>query len=301
MNMVRKIIGKFNSLLKRSYWYNEKLLPDCKKFIYHNRYNLDIVNLGSSSAKYAFDYSGLEVAASNWAMEPQSFVNDYAVLTNYSSFLKKGAKVIIPICPFSSLGGGNDYFADKYYTFIRPISIPNYSLKKRNDVKHIQNYPIFYYPFYGMLYDVYRLFARNEKQQSYQHIKQDAKRRIDNWKREFSIYKFEDDLSLINQDRYDDSLEALKQLINYCMEHGYQPILVLPPVSPCLSEYFTDEVREKYIYSFIEKCNIDGVPFIDYIDDTQFKDQDLYMTSFTLNKKGRKVFTARLLKDIAVL
>ena len=101
MNMVRKIIGKFNSLLKRSYWYNEKLLPDCKKFIYHNRYNLDIVNLGSSSAKYAFDYSGLEVAASNWAMEPQSFVNDYAVLTNYSSFLKKGAKVIIPICPFS--------------------------------------------------------------------------------------------------------------------------------------------------------------------------------------------------------
>ncbi|MFK2344631.1 hypothetical protein ACIXNK_10290 [Bacteroides fragilis] len=106
MSILRKIFRKVNGLLRRSYWVNEVVFPDCKKFWNHNTYGLELVNLGSSSAKYGFNYDGVDIKAANWAMAPQTFVGDYAILSNYSSYLKPGATILISFCPFSSLGGG---------------------------------------------------------------------------------------------------------------------------------------------------------------------------------------------------
>ena len=60
MSILRKIFGKVNGLLRRSYWVNEVMFPDCKKFWNHNTYGLELVNLGSSSAKYGFNYDGVQ-------------------------------------------------------------------------------------------------------------------------------------------------------------------------------------------------------------------------------------------------
>lgn len=105
MSMTNFIKIKLNGLIRRSYWYNNILFPDCKKFWSHNTFNLDVVNLGSNSGKYAFEYSEEHVKAANWAMGPQTLLADFEILKNYCSYLKNDAVVIIPLCPFTCLGG----------------------------------------------------------------------------------------------------------------------------------------------------------------------------------------------------
>ena len=45
-----------NAWIKKSPWYTEGELRDCKKFWDGVPYNLDVINLGSNSAKYDFCY-----------------------------------------------------------------------------------------------------------------------------------------------------------------------------------------------------------------------------------------------------
>ena len=149
--MRNKILRLINAGIRRkSYWYNNVLFADCPKFWNSQTFNLDVVNLGSSSGKYAFDYSGLGLKGANWAMAPQSLVADLAVLKTYSSFLKpQGGIVLMPLCPFSCLGGSSLYLSDKYYSILRMSSIPYGSYRKQQEVflfsscvTQITNYPI---------------------------------------------------------------------------------------------------------------------------------------------------------------
>ena len=51
------IKNKINTFIKSSHWYNEVLFKDCVKFWEMKKEPLDVVNLGSSSGVYDFDYS----------------------------------------------------------------------------------------------------------------------------------------------------------------------------------------------------------------------------------------------------
>lgn len=296
-----KISTIINGLIRRSHWYNEVLFPNCSKFLTGQSFNQDVVNLGSTSALKAFNYEGLGINASNWAMSPQSFVNDYAILTNYSSYLKNGANVIITLCPFSSLGGGYDYFPDKYYTIVRPISIPNASLRKRDEVRAMQLNPSRVYTFWGFFYDLKSMFKKKEHYLSEDELKRDAKIWINNWLKEFSMYKIDEVPSLINRDRIEDSRSALSDIIRYCESHGFTPTIVLPPVSRHLAAMLPEDMRNLYIYEFLSPLLNGNVKFLDYINDAEFIDDSLYSTAFTLNKQGSKLFTLRVLKDIKAI
>lgn len=299
MSILRKIFRKVNGLLRRSYWVNEVVFPDCKKFWNHNTYGLELVNLGSSSAKYGFNYDGVDIKAANWAMAPQTFVGDYAILSNYSSYLKPGATILISFCPFSSLGGGNDDLADKYYTVVRPISILHASLRRRDAVMDIKSKPLKYYPLFALIGEIKRLFGL--KQQVCKDFERDANRWINSWKKEFSLYNLHDPFALINQDRFNDSVESLQKLLVFCKSHGYKAVLVLPPMTKHLSQKFDNLSRQQLIYNFIEQSNIINAPILDYIDHEKFSNDIFFRNAYLLNEKGAKEFTNTVLIDLSKL
>lgn len=282
-------------ILSRSYWYNHVVFADCAKFWSHKTFNLDIVNLGSSSALAAFDYSGHpELKAANWAMAPQTFVADMEILRNYCSFLKKGASVVIPVCPLSCLGGSNDDLADKYYTILNIASIPHASFRRYKQQVQIRQQPWLFYPILPI--DWLRNKIRRFHKPQYE---QDAQIRINSWKKEFSIIDFDYDLSLVNKDAFDDGVLVLKKIFRFCKERNFQPILVLPPVHKTLSSYFTQTVRKKFIDNFIEQAlkDEDDVLYLDYFMDERFSTK-MFADSFLLNKKGAVLFTDIVLKDL---
>lgn len=49
---------------------------------------LDVVNLGSSSGVYDFDYSDMGCKGMNWAVAPQTMVGDFLILKRYRKFLR---------------------------------------------------------------------------------------------------------------------------------------------------------------------------------------------------------------------
>lgn len=83
-----------NKSVKKTQWYksvipNMSLYPTNEWYREHLERNFDVVNIGSSSARYAFDYSGLPVKAFNWGEQPQSLNNGFKILKTYFSILKK--------------------------------------------------------------------------------------------------------------------------------------------------------------------------------------------------------------------
>lgn len=293
MNPQELILKVANRFVRNSYWYNNILFPNCAKF--NTRvFDLEVVNLGSTSALYAFDYEGAYIKAANWAMSPQSFVNDYAIISNYSSLLKNNACVLLPLCPFSCLGGGNDFFPDRYYSIVRPISIPNYSLVKRDEVRRMMNNPIMYYPLVAPLYSL----RRNKDSMGSKEMEIDAQNRISSWKREFSIYNLNDEFSILNTDRYNDSVSAAKKLIKFCEDHGYSVKIVIPPLSKYLAEIINGDIKKRYIQNFVNDINTNNIDILDYMDSPMFKDDSMFRDSFLLNKKGAKLFTGMILNDI---
>ena len=298
-SILKKAFGKMNAVARRTPWFNDVLFPDCRKFWNQRDMGLEVVNLGSSSAKYGLDYDGLGLKAANWAMQPQSFVGDLAILANYCSYLKPSATVIIPLCPFSLLGGGNDDLADKYYSVIRFISMPHASLRKRQYIQDLRNHPLKYYPLFEMLRDFVHLFRR-KKEIVVTDFEADANRWIESWKKEFSLYDLHYPLALVNQDRFEDSVVALSRLLQFCKDHGYNPVLVLPPMSKNLSSKLGDGFKQQYIYDFVEKANIVGAPFLNYLDNQEFEGDENYRNAYLIGREGAKKFTKQVLRDLGI-
>ena len=128
MSIKKKIGNKLNGLVKRSHWFNEELFPDCQKFWKYNTFNTDVINLGSTSGCHAFNYEGLQIQGSNFALRSNPLSADQAILKNYFSYLNpKGSYLILSLCVFSSISGSCEIWEDRFYTLLSPLSIPHVS------------------------------------------------------------------------------------------------------------------------------------------------------------------------------
>ena len=101
-------INLLENRVKRTNWYCNSIpnidnYPGNKWYRDHLDRNYDIVNLGSSSAVFCFNYDGLGVKAFNWALKPQSMEYGFKILKQYFSILKHNGIVLIPFSPFSGL------------------------------------------------------------------------------------------------------------------------------------------------------------------------------------------------------
>lgn len=308
MSIKSKIKNKINAAVRRSYWYNNILFPDCKKFWSHQTFNLDVVNLGSTSGLNAFNYEGIKLKCANWAMGHNPIIADFEVLKNYFSYLNpQKSTVIINICPFTSLSGSYDYFEDRYYTILRMTSIPNCSIRRKMQVLSMKNHPIQYIPIFQLYVELKRLakylLRRNgHKTMPESQFEQDAAMWIRNWLKEFSVDDFSAPLSLINQDSVNDAADTINDMLAFCKERNIRPVLIIPPMHNTLAKKFTPQARMVIIDSLLNKINDKDVFYHNYMDDVEFtNDSSLFQNSFLMNEKGAKLFTKRVLKDIKLI
>jgi hypothetical protein len=309
---IKFMIAKIkNKILKQSSFYKTKF-SDCNKFWNCSTFDLDIVNLGSSSGKYAFDYNSFPVKAKNWAMSPQALALDFAILQNYCSYLKDDATVILTLCPFTCLVGfKNSLFSDKYYTILNHASIPEYSNEKKIKIYKLKNTPS------QMMSnkDIVKSFLKipvsilkqkiiqpycNRKKNPYskKELEIDALNWICNWKKEFNIKDLYQPFDSVQQNNFDSSALLLRDIVAFCKKNGYHPIIVLPPVTQYLNAYFNEKFQDMYIINYLKKAKVSDIPVLNYLDDERFSDPNLYFNSLFLNLRGRKLFTKQVLKDL---
>ncbi len=293
-----------NAWIKKSPWYTEGELRDCKKFWDGVPYNLDVINLGSNSAKYDFCYEGLGINAFNMAMGPQCLLMDYNLLQYYSDHLKRGATVIIPLCPFSSMAGYNYLIDSKYHTFLPKDRIPNYNKKTLAKIENLRNNPLSTYPLMRCIMDVKNLFLRpfGIKRPEKVNMDMNADNWIKAWKNEFDIISFSDALSLENSKNREDSASILQNIVTYCIANELNPKVVLPPVSEHLLKRMDASMRKKYIDDYIAMAKLPEGVFLDYIDAPDIcSNSNLFSNAYFLNTEGAKIFTTQLLNKLGII
>lgn len=303
MNIKRKIKHGFNALAKRSHWYNEVLFPDCRKFWRYQTFNTDVVNLGSTSGLYAFNYEGLPLKGANWALSHNPLSGDNAILRNYFSFLNpRKSVVIMPLCPFSGLSGRYDFVEDRYYTLLNPLSIPGFSYQRQRRVKNWKEHPARLFPVYGLWMELRNLFTRKERPFTESQMEKDADTWMKGWMHEFSLSDFSAPLSLLNRDSRQDAADILNEMIGFCKERDIRPVLVVPPMYHTLAERFTPEARQLLLDGLLDLLKDKSVRFLNYMDDKRFShNRTLFRNAFLLNETGAKQFTRIVLSDLGLL
>lgn len=309
-NLSKRIISRLKKeILARNPWYQQRF-QDCPKFWNRFPFNLQVVNLGSSTSFYGFDYSGLSVNGANWAIRPQSFPQDFALLKTYESFLGPRAIIIIALCPYSScLKSYKDTELEKYYTILHPGAFENFSLEKCEEVFREKNNP-FSVASKNMLKSEIRIAIHIAKaiikkvirpKNADVDFERSAKSFIDGWMKQFKI----DDMSAplpphIIEGRKK-RVDVLSEMVQFCTDRDFTPVIVIPPVTPELSAKFSPVFRENYMKSFLRE-GAPGVKVLDYLDDTEFaNNHSLFQNSLFLNPRGASLFTRRVLTDLGLI
>jgi hypothetical protein len=306
--MTQPVILVLNKLTQRTNWYKNQL-AEGTKFLKQIPFDLDICNLGSNSGKFAFSYDDVGLKGENWAIGPQTLSYDFRLLKNYFSYLKEGATVLIPLCPFSGCikDFEDDTMNHKYYSFLHPILILNYSQDAKEDVMRFVNTPFQFSPLAAIkrlikdvpAIDSILLLSNNPMDEA--SLEKDANKWINNWKQQFSIIDLDDLVSEQNKECVAYNTNLLKDIVFFCSERSLKPVIVIPPVTNMLSSKFSERFCDSYIYSLIGKLDTTQVTFLNYFDDGRFSEPDLYFNSYFLNARGRTLFTKTVLKDLRLI
>lgn len=304
MNIKSTIKRVLNGLIRRGYWYNNILFDDCRKFWQYNKFNTEVINLGSTSAVNAFCYDNLSIKAANFALSHHPLSGDLAILKNYYSHLKpKASTVIISLCPFSSLAGNYQCTDDKYYTLLYPTTLPFYSFRRDQQINSIKLQPLHSYTIIGFLQDLKHIFVKPKSRiLTEEQMVVDAEKWMNSWMKEFSLKDLSTPLTLYNQDAIENAAKILNDIISFCKERNIRPCLLIPPVYYTLGEKFTPEIKEAIINSLVEKIEDKSVWFHNYMDDSDFvNDRTLFQNSYLMNKRGAQAFTKKVLKDLEMV
>lgn len=323
MKFIKRIVGYFayrllwlfSKPIKASFWYKNlfvdfehKRYPDNVWYRECDERNFDVVNLGSSSAKWAFAWDSAGVKGMNWANQPQTLIDDFRLLKNFHSILRKGGTVLITIMPFTGLNkqtGVMDtlkYLPTLYWDIVQDMPYINQARK-------LQAYPILMgKP--AIKAGLRHVLGRDKPQSDWrtlidynpmsgEELEKDAAQWMNGWAKQFGISDFEAPLTADNQAGREVRINVMRALVDFIVERGYRPIWVLPPVTKHLSKFFTPKFRETYINSFLREV-ARNVKFLDYTADAELHDDSLYFNSFFLNKRGAHLFTKRVLADIGI-
>jgi hypothetical protein len=289
-----------NKLFKNTNFYKNKFIDTHKFKDMPN--NLEIVNLGSNQPKFAFDYSQSNILGMNWAVGPQTLEYDFRILKDFHNNLKPNSKILIAISPFQFFlfNYKNNASNHKYYNFLDSNLIDNYSNLTK---KLYLDYPVFTAKkqILRIIKDTkpdVRLELENNPMNA-KEIQKDAMEWLDGWKRQFQVNDLEN-IILSDENKYniDKNIEILKEMIDFCIEREYEPVLLVLPVTKELSALFPDAFVQKYIMDCINQANQKNVKFLNYWKDERFEENELCFDSFFMNSVGRLQFTKQVLEDL---
>ena len=312
MNMIAVVIGVLagiciflfvllNFLYLRTN-HSRNFFENADKFVAGVPKGLQMVATGSSYAKFDIDFTQ-DVDKFNFGVFPQSLHYDYKILQQYHEYMERDCIVIVTLAPLNF--GMIDYLDDvsnyKYYKFLKPKYILHF--RWRTYVSHIL-FPLLATPRLARYIrrdveyiNLMELGEIDEKQ-----IKQEADEREKGWCRQFNLLNLKEvRISNGMETTLNKTGEILEDMVDFCNQKGFRPILMIPPVSGELTERFSKEFLDAYLYSNIKKVRGKVKGVLDYWSEEEFMDCRFYFSSDFMNKTGRQLFTERLMNDVAVL
>ena len=260
----------------------------------------DVINLGSSQPFFGFDYSKIRhLHGYNFAVYPQYFEMDYAVLQQFANNVKKNGIVIICISLLNFFGGGK-VNANVYYPILKKKLIPGYNILSWLSYR----FPLFFKPHF------IRYVFKDSCPKEYEieahpcfaeeQYEEDADGYIRRWNKGFGINIPSMEINVQNKLNFQKNIRVLQDMVSFCRANELKPVFVMLPTTEYLTSRFTDLFVDEYVIKLIRQAAKD-IPFLNYFGKKQYMNQEWYMSSFFLNARGRCAMTETILNDISNL
>ena len=298
------LLGLFlilNYLYKKTNHYKNSI-NQLQKYLKGVPKDLEIVNTGSSYARYAFDYSHTDSKGFNFGLQPQSLSYDFRILKQYTPNLQEGCIVLItlPNLVFGFSDYENDNSNTKYYYFLESENILGYS-----KFKHLVRVT---FPVLSSKKNVFRIikdvpldtsYNQDENLMAEEQVHNNALSRVEGWKKQFHLSNtIHSNAANELEKEFEDTTSLLNEMVEYCFDKGLKPAIVVPPTSSIINDLLSEEFMKRVLYDNIEKANKGRVPVLDYLYDNRFQDYKLYINSDILNRMGREKFTKVVMSDL---
>lgn len=268
----------------------------------------DAIAFGSAYCRYGLDFDTSGIKGYNFGYASQFFYYTNLMLHQYAKTCKKGGVIYLIIADlvFARVGKGM-YGADEYIKFLNKDVLG----EEFSYIKYLKNrFPLLKNPRLFLrcllrLMGISRkgLFHSMEKNQlTEEHVVKEAEKRCHSWCRQFGMKdtvtgEVPEDLEV----NFAESRKILTEMIQYCLDNGYNPILVVTPVSEIMNSRLGDNFIKRVLFDNIYKANIQHVPVMNYLRDERFGDYKLYHNNADfLNARGRAQFTQLLISDSKV-
>lgn len=297
-----------NLLYKKTNAYKNEQIP-YSKFSSPIPEKLKFAVLGSTYALYAYDgLQDMHLNAFNFALPSESLEIDNVLLHRYADRIAADSVVIICLAACVTFYR-YDMVSDRthYYTFLNRNEIPMFSIKDKLQCL---------FPLHGKRIKRVLRILKDEPVRNgiYGNLhssvsKEDAEKNMkgmaEGW---ISLFHLENlkqadkhEMNLCNQNR---NTSLLRSMFQFCYERSWHPIVVIPPFSSELNQYFGDDFIDCSLFKMIGEA-IDGmdVPVLDYRTNKSFQQQDsLFIDGgFRLSKYGSTKFIRMILNDLSSL
>ena len=219
-----------NRIILSSNWFkglhadpDHEIYPDNVWYRKHDERNYDLVNLGSNSAKYAFDYSNESVRAMNWSSGTQTLIDDYKLVRNFHSILKENGAVMITIMPFTSINKQTGLI--DAFKFWKVLDYTQTDPKYYKKCWMFERLPILF-GIPAIKAVVKKILGKDGKRfdkeantnanpLSEEELKKHAADIIHSWKREFSIESLDSPLTEQNREGRKIRTEVMRNIIDF--------------------------------------------------------------------------------------
>ncbi len=291
--VAEKMFEKTN-YYKKNYREIDKLKDD---------YKVDYVNTGSTFAFYGIDYQALGIKGVNLALCPQSLASDLKMLKHYEYRYNPGAVVFIVISDlaFAKDGYTEARIMDKYLKVLSMKETGTYNLFR---VVRAKFFPVLYS--WKNFLRFYRDIRPNNELQckvnenDREAVEADANIRCLSWMQEFGLNNLSDGTQGRKYEKaFDYTTNIVKEMVIWCQNKGYLPVIVNLPVTKEMERQFSQEFLDAFYYNHLDRIIQDtGVKCIDLQKNEKLSDYLLFLDSCRLNKAGREVVSRILLKSI---
>jgi len=267
---------------------------------------LDLAFFGSTYSLYGFGaYDTLQINAFSFAMPAQCLEIDNALLQKHFKKMKSGATVIFCVAACLSFYRFSQVKNKSvYYSMLRPTEISGFSISAL--FKGV-------FPLWGrriksgfrIINDTKRfrdIYVPFEKYISPEQMDKNMKSMADGWITLFGLKNLKErDTSETNSANLSYNATILNGMISMCMQYQLNPVIIIPPFSSKLNQYFASEFLDNSLYSLIVKAKGDlKVPVLDYRLDKDFQSNfNLFLDGgFRLNRVGSRRFIKKVFEDL---
>jgi len=263
---------------------------------------IQVANFGSSHGAYGFDYRGLEgITGFNFGLPGQSLHYDLELLKRYGDRLAEGCTVLIPVSYFSFDQKKDSY--NQRLIYYRLLDFKAVNNHRWEEYVRLRLLPILSASFNAKfllkdkkdisfnIYWMYDLLNVHYAPDDIEGYRQNAKRHLEY----FQAITGQGENEAYNT-------KCLEEMIEYCRENGFRPVLLTMPFTRYYNEMFGEEFHREFRAKIKRLCEKHGVPYYDYSQDPRITENlEFFMDSNHLGPEGSKAFTRMVLSDLGLI